>query len=110
MIDDEILGHIFQHSITDLEQFQQQLVAAPNSSNPESTATAQPTTTPLSPPGERGQGEGATTYYSPLTHSALTKPTPSRRKKEAPSTTPASAPRYIVAEPLQPTLPDRSDP
>src|SRR5439155_4528385 len=69
LIDVEILGHIFEQSIRDLETLHQQFGAAPNSFNPEPTATAQPTA----------------------------KPAPSKRKKEGAFYTPAFVTRYIVA-------------
>ncbi len=84
MIDVEILGHIFEQSISDLEELHQQI------------ASSSPLPTGGEGPGVRG--------LEPLEPA---KTGPSKRKKEGAFYTPAFVTRYIVAETLQPILADR---
>jgi len=78
MIDVEILGHIFEQSISDLEELHQQISSSPL------------------PPGE-----------GPGVRETPAKAGPSKRKKEGAFYTPAFVTRYIVAETLQPILDER---
>jgi type I restriction-modification system DNA methylase subunit len=88
MIDVEILGHIFEQSISDLEALHQQIIA--------------PFPTPVGPASRAGP-----VGSRDLPDSTPTKAGPSKRKKEGAFYTPAFVTRYIVAETLQPILADR---
>jgi methylase of polypeptide subunit release factors len=81
MIDVEILGHIFEQSISDLEELHQQIAQS----------------SPHAPREDIPHAE----------REEYTKAGPSKRKKEGAFYTPAFVTRYIVAETLQPILADR---
>jgi len=93
MIDVEILGHIFEQSITDLETLHQQFAHDPL---PQTAGDPTPT---------RSVSEGIQTRR--VSEGPSIKPTPSKRKKEGAFYTPAFVTRYIVAETLHPVLADR---
>lgn len=100
VIDVDILGHIFEQSITDLERLRQELEdAAPLNRPPgtfsptggEGEASAAPSDS-LAPIGGKGRGEGASV--------AGNKKARSRRKQEGAFYTPPFITRYIVEQAL----------
>jgi hypothetical protein len=95
LIDVEILGHIFEQSITDLEELQFEIEAG----------------TLYEQAGQSTGGSTGKTTKSSAKSKAKTKAAkpagPSKRKKEGAFYTPAFVTRYIVSETLKPILAER---